>query len=904
MSEQIKAFVRKTKPQFLKYKKYLLANDWTNVNYESSLDDEYFNNLYSNDKSKVKKAEVQKIIKEQIAAQKNSIKYKSDEFQLQNSLMLGIVDRLKYFVNKNQSDHHLKDFKTFVKDCLNIIKIHTDRVDEYVNSVDISKIENQEVRGEEIKLIKDCFSGITKIQDEITKLNIKDDSSATDGIQWLATQKATLAMHKSLSLQYPEINKKLAELKIDFDSEPPQTLHILNENPPLYNPEKNYWEQDNLQYWVDEYKKIDRGVTIDGYYFDGWLYFHFNHFVTKVPTTVLKGGIEENDDKIQVPDLRDNEVLINNYFIKSKKEQLMSLIAATRRAAKTTMNASRISRAKILGRMQILCAGGSAEDLGHIHANMDVCDENITPAFKLYYLSPTEDGRGSEYGIKTVSNKSKVTSRVYIINLEGGTSKKKKETLAGFTPDEFILDEAMKFPFKSQLEALEPALWGIGVLRCNVLITGTGGDEDLAVDAIRMLNDPKGNRVCLMDWDELDRHCPVEHRTWTKKPFGLFLPTQMCIKHPKKESNLAEYLGIESEYLSKVRIWITDWEAAKEREQEERDNKISSKKSYTRLLAYHPFSPDEIFLSGKESPFPIAEAKAHRDYLLQTGLWDRRRDLYRDSTGKIVVQLSTKELAPFPYNGSNIDAPFLIFEDPPKEKVKWGTYTAGFDDYKQDEAAEGSLGTFIVWKNESIGDPFSKKIVATLACRPNKHTSMHEKWLLLCEAYQLEGTVFGENEDMKFKDFLDIRHLTEKYLATSLDFTQTFNLPNALKRKFGWTPQSSKRTLFNLFVDYCNEEFTVEEEDGKILTLKGVQKIDDIWLLEEIIQYTDNQNVDRLIGAIGGFGFCHYLISSYRWKVQESQKQVKEGKYQVKKAERQKQFYTSSGRSRNFYRGR
>lgn len=900
---QIQDFVNKTKPQFLKYKKYLIANDWSVETNDSYIDDTYINDMFSGDLNKVKKAEIKKLMAEQVARQKSNIQYKSEEFKLQNELVKNMLDRIKYLCRK--ASHSDTKFKSFIKLSLGIVKIHTDRVDTYVNSVDISKIENQEVKSEEIKLMKDCFAGISKINDDIESLNIKDDASETNGIEFLDNQKATIAMYKDLVRLHPEIKEKLDKMGIDFDSPPPPTLHILNPNPPKYDPTVNFWQNppEIIQYYVDEMKKIDYGVTIDGYYFDGWFYFHFNHFVTKIPTTVMKGDIAENEDVVQIPQIRDNELIITDYFIKSKKEAKMSLIAATRRAAKTTMNASRIRRAQILGKKQILCAGGSAEDLGHINLNIETCNENINPAFRLYYLSPTEDGRGKSYGIKTKSNKSRVTSNVFIINLEGGSKKTKSESLAGFTPDEFILDEAMKFPFKHQLEALEPALWGAGVLRCSVLITGTGGSELLAVDAINMLNDPKANRVTLMDWNTLERNVPPEEITWdNKKDFGLFLPTQMSIKHVKIKTNFSDYLGLDSDYLKNLPIFVTDWKTARENEQKERDAKISEKSSYVRLLAYHPFCSSEIFLSGTENVFPVKEAKAHRDFLKRTGNWDRRRELYRTTDGRIEMEISTRDLAPFPYNGSNIDCPFLIFEDPPKEKVRWGTYTAGMDDYKHQSAQQGSLGTFYVWKNESLGDKFSKRIVASITCRPERHKTFHEKCLLLMEAYQLEGTVFPENEDLSIKDFLDAKHLTEKYLATNLDFTQSFNLPNSNSRRYGWTPQSSKKTIFNLFVDYCNEDFTIEE-DGEFRQIKGVQLIDDIWLLEEIIQYTENQNVDRIISAMAGFAFVHYLISSYRWKVRQIQQDIKQGKVKPQK-NRNKSFYGGTNRDRNFYRNR
>ena len=75
-----------------------------------------------------------------------------------------------------------------------------------------------------------------------------------------------------------------------------------------------------------------------------------------------------------------------------------------------------------------------------------------------------------------------------------------------------------------------------------------------------------------------------------------------------------------------------------------------------------------------------------------------------------------------------------------------------------------------------------------------------------------------------------------------------------------------KKTLFNMFVDYCNEDFEVEEENGNILRLKGVQRIDDIHLLSEIINYTESGNYDRITSAQANVSFCHYLNSSYKWK--------------------------------------
>lgn len=900
MSDFIKSFIAKNTPQFKKYRAYIENNDWTDITIESSLNDEYFNNAYSEDPTKVKKAEITKLLKEQIKQQQNKIDQKSSEYSLQNDLISNILNRVVHFVKKTEGEHNTKTFKKFIDFCLDIVDLHRSRVDDYLSSVDISKIKNQEVRGGEIKLTKDCFAGITKIEETITNLNIKEDQ-ATEGIQWLDNQKATVAMHKTLVLQYPEIKIKLDSMGIDFDSPPPQTIHILNENPPVYNPDKNYWEQDKetLQYFVWEWKKIDEGITIDGFHIDGWLYFHFNFFVTNIPHTVIKNGIEENEDKVEVPALRDNEIIITEYFKKSKKESLMSLIAATRRLAKTTMNSSRIYRAKILNRKQILCAGSSTDDLNHIHGNIDTCINNINPAFKLYYLSPTEDGRGKCYGIKTKANKSKITTNVFIINLEGGTKKGKKESLAGFTPDEFILDEFFKSPMKAQLEALEPALWGSGVLRCNTLLTGTGGDSDLAIDGIKMLNHPEKNKVCLMDWDLLEKNVPKHLITWKRKKFGLFMPTQMCIKHKKLKSNLATFLGIESETLSKVTLWVTDWEKAKIAEEKERADKIEDRASYVRLLAYHPFDPEEIFLSGKISPFSnvLDEAKKHRDYLEETGKWDNRRKLYRDSNGVIQCELSKEDLIPYPFTGMNQDAPYNIIEQPDNEKNPRYYYVASGDLYKQESASNSeSIGTVIVYKFPLIGDRSGGKIVATYAARPKTYKEFNEKILILLEYYN--AVFFPENEDMAvFQTFLENKHLEDIYLEKHIDFTGVLAYSDNAPRKYGWTPRQSKNKLMGMFINYLEENVKIENDYGQEVEVKRVQTIDDIYLLSEIISYTESGNFDRLSGAIGGVGLLHFLEKNYIYPKVRFQKKEEKEETKVQEPKKLNFFINNSRRS-------
>jgi len=400
---------------------------------------------------------------------------------------------------------------------------------------------------------------------------------------------------------------------------------------------------------------------------------------------------------------------------------------------------------------------------------------------------------------------------------------------------------------------------------------------------------------------------PREEITWAddRRKFGTFLPAQMSAKEGmiKIESTLADYLNRkDSTALRKIKIKVTDWKRCNEIIQADRLKKIGNRLTYTKEVVYYPIKPTELFLSGKINPFPVEEAKAHRDYLVETGKWDRRRELFRDSQGNIKTKISTRPLIEYPHKGGNIDAPFLIFKDIPEVKPPNNMFIGGFDDYKQQDSATDSVSTFYVVQQETFGDPFSKKIVASLSTKPEKHPKVHEQWHMLMEAYNLTGTAFGENEDFAIKEYLDRKHLTEKYLAPSVAFTQTFNISNNLKRLFGWTPAASKKVLLNIFIDYCNEEVITADENGNEITIKGVQRIDDIILLDEIINYSENGNYDRLTSAMAAFSYAHYLEST--WQLPKTGKREIVEDAPVKIIERRAKLYTPTSRRGGMYGNR
>lgn len=837
MSEYIKSAIKKNKPHFLKYKKYINENNWTSL-------------VFSGE-----------------GKPKSDVEIRKSEFDVQNQLALAILNRLKLFVKKSEGDHHLKVFKDFTKEALGIIFTHTERADEYISVSNIADIKDVDLRASEIEFHNYLYTTVSKIDDTIASLNIKDDNSQGDGIEFWDNKKAPLSMHKKIIALYPEVKRRLDAMNIDFESEPDNEMLIYKENIPEYNPDKHFWEQDKfvLQFYVDEYKKLNSGVYIDGLYFSGWQYYHINIFTTQYPIEKINKVTGEitSDNLIGVPPFRDNEFWVMENFEKARKEDKMLFLAATRRAAKTTMLASRLGYASTIGKLNLICAGGSTKDLDQIESNFKIDSQIKNSAFRIPNINDNWEKK-VELGLKKKDGKNIISSILHIINLNKG-GEKSSEILAGYTPDEVIIDEIMKLAFVDQLAALKPALDSPYGKRCTVILSGTAGNEELAKDAFTVLSNPDANDILQMDWEALESRVPLEFRTWTKRPFGTFIPAQMSSKQGliKIDTNFKEYLKFDyAPNLEKIKIKVTDWEYAKTKINEDREKVKRDTKLFTKEVLYFPIDPEEMLKTTKVNPFPREEAIRRKQYLIETGEWDRRREIFTNDKGKLESSISTMPLAPFPHRGGNVDAPLLIFEDIPTDKPVDNLYVSSFDDVKQDNSDTDSLIYFCIWKMNTFGDEWRGRLVLSWACRPADRKPMYKKWLLLQQAYNAKA--FPENEDMGYKSFLEIQHLEDIWLIPSVDFTSSLSIPNNEKRKHGWMPKRDKKVLFGNFVDKMDDFVIVGEDDeGNPIEVKGVQQVDDIGLLDEMIEYKEGMNVDRISGSLGAVGWMRYLEKNY-----------------------------------------
>jgi len=830
-------------------------------------------------------------------------KMKGEDFTHVQNATEGVLEALEILLDAAEGKRDKPGVQPLINDILSTINIHLDRISNYYPKNDPKGYKEKNQKREEGKFQQLVFKGEQKIRSKIRDLNIDNDMSGFT-FDFFNDVKATLPFKETLCKRFPAIRAKVESLNIDWDLILDNNLHInvADRDIPEWDENLHFWDQEEevLQYWVSEYNKVQKGITVDGIFIHPWLYTHINFFKTPIG--------DEGDD-ILVPGLRDNEWYLHE-IIKYTQEQIDDLkdggmaIFGTRRYGKSTGEASWSVYTILTNPTKngVVCSTNE-KDILALADKIDIGVTYLPPAFKLN-MNSKDWTKQVRFGLKTKSSEEIKYFYLDIINLDSG-SKRGGQKLAGIAPILFVLDEFAKEKFMSGYNALIPALETRKGWKTIPWLTGTGGDEDLSAEAEKALAAPADHRIVQMKWDLLNRMVPEEYRTWTERPFGWFIPAQMGQRtgHTKTKKPLSEFLGIKSETLSKIMIEVTDWEHNTKVCKEKRESLKNDKKQLQKEVVYYPLDPEECFMSAKKNPFPAQSIKRHKTKLQSEGDkvfgTARRITLHRnkDNPNKIEMELNTtKEVNEYPHNGSFTDCPFLLYDDFPEERpIDQYRFVAGLDDYKQDETDEtkkGSIGAFYIF------DRLKRKIVLSLANRPDPHPEFHRQMHMALDAWNCQ--VFMENADMDFKKYLDrLTAVTpDMYLYKGFDAYDDFSKFQNGTRKFGWRPDKNTVPIVRGYcIDYATDNVDYYDDDGNVThTVFGFERIEDIQLLEEMIKYKPDGNFDRLVA----FGSClaidYYLTCKYITPQTYPEKKEEDERPPDPKAKRNK-FFTKTRRS-------
>lgn len=503
--------------------------------------------------------------------------------------------------------------------------------------------------------------------------------------------------------------------------------------------------------------------------------------------------------------------------------------------------------------------GFSDSDLSNIGEYCEYGLDHVHPFFRIN-RTKTDWSSGVTLGKRMSNGVRDIHAIISIANINMGRKTSTQKT-AGLTPDTAIFDEVGKGPIKKPYTAAMPSYDTPYGWRLSPILAGTGGEVELSKDAQEMFSDPDTYNLLVMDWDILNRRA-MKGKTWKERKWAMFVPGQMANSGVKRTIGLGHYLDKpDDKKLNKIKIDATDFEASTNKLNEER-KKLSTKDrvAYTSHTMFYPFTIDDCFLSSSQNLFPVEYAIKHKNDLLESGQYSGMLcDVFLESGNKLGTTKSNKQLAGFPFSGGVIDAPVQIFEMPQSNRFDDFIYVSGSDPYKQAKSDTPSLGAFYVFKRRvGIRDPYAYRIVASYVSRP----SSIDQFCRTCEVLQkgYGAICLMENADQMYEQYLNRKSgMPASFFlfageAIANKYVKAGSRQNS---KLGLYPTpGNQNLLFSCVVDYCWQDFVIgyDDQTGLDITVKGIELIDDIALLDEIIQYKPGLNVDRIIA------FGHALV--------------------------------------------
>jgi hypothetical protein len=580
------------------------------------------------------------------------------------------------------------------------------------------------------------------------------------------------------------------------------------------------------------------GAMMNGVYINPFLYWHLNIWHTEVDVIDERGRISQ---KYANPLLRDNEWIVTNEIDRAQQEKKGLVILGIRRFAKSVLEASYIAwGATFDENSQNIIAGLNAPDIKLI---TDKIDKGLNFLPEAWRWQRIEDNWKNQVtlGIKTKGGERIPFSQILIRNLDEGNN---EEAIAGTKPRKLIIDEIGKGNFLRGFQAAVPGFttpfgWG-----CSPILTGTGGDMKKFMDAKSLMFDVDNFNFLTYNNDKD-----------TARVHGLFISYKYRME-AKEESSLGEFLKKPADSdLHNIKMLVSNEEKAVNitTANLERLKKAGDRIAYLKEKMYYPMEVDDIFLNEDTNIFDIEAAKRQKTRLL-----------YQERTGTPVILFSDGEkighdftdklpITNFPLKNSDAkDAPIVIYEFP-VNNPPYGLYVAGVDPYRQGQSAySSSLGAVYVYKrmHDITGEKYQDMFVASYVARPDKKEKWEEQARLLIKYYN--ARTLCENDDISFIEYMKAKgdaHYLEKQPQWLMEV-----VPNTtVKREYGIHRSSQKIIdyLHNCLKKYLEDVIHSEkDEQGNLIReVTGVSKIFDPVLLEEIIQYNDQGNFDRLVAA-------------------------------------------------------
>ena len=598
---------------------------------------------------------------------------------------------------------------------------------------------------------------------------------------------------------------------------------------------------DWLDFWEKEEEKILNGTYIDGWYIPGLYYFYLNYLPI----------FRKQDNIYDFPDVYDSDyhtylclehaVFLNQDFCVIKKRQSgFSLKFCVPLIRVLFFSRGSPNYIATYEEAQVLKAWSEIIEPNKEHLNTHTpWYRDLNPSKPLNWRTAkeviNESGRKLTVGRKNT--------------LKGLVLSKSPSKGVGGSAKWIFADESGVNPVLSTFKGyISPMIKYGNVKTGTLIISGAVGElKHLEGGLKEYITYPEKNGFYAVDniWDK--------NNEFAGKKCGFFVPESWAY-FGKDDDPESEYFGqpfidehgnsfVEraTEYILKQRNGLVP-------------NSIVEASKFD--ISQAPLTLSECFQYRGENIFPLELLNPQIERVERKEIHGTYIDLYEDQNKQIkktiLDKYSNRAILNHPIDpkSKNKEGVIQIWEMPPSIRPPYGLYWAGVDIVRDSESVNSpSLNCIHIYKgsHELEGEFKEKIIVAKYMSRPKDKMEWFNKAILLMEWYNAEALV-ENNVNWFIEEAIKIKkqHKIAKTPQWAKDLTPQGT--SYLTKPYGvvMTPAILNK-LLDAIAKYIKEPIFTEynEEDGKPFIHYGVERIHDLQLLRELVNYKPKKEYEK-----------------------------------------------------------
>lgn len=608
------------------------------------------------------------------------------------------------------------------------------------------------------------------------------------------------------------------------------------------------------KYWKVEQEKCMNGVIVNGFYIPGFYYFYLNFLVI----------FNKEHKELRAPTIWDSDYHFFLYIALCMTEGKHAVVVKTRQRGYSYKIAAILYWSYVFGKASINTIGASDES--YVTKTWEYIDEyrsfvNTQTAWRrgpqvpkaLDWIERTLTDEGEYFG-----NKSK---------LRGVTFKQSPTKGVGGAQSFFFYEEAGIAPtLLKTLEYIRPAIEEGNITTGTMIISGSVGELDDCQDLKKVFEDPESYNF--LSVPNIYEEEPENARC------GFFVPDSWSL------------VGfIDDDGNSKVRESVEYIKARRERSQQG----TKAREQYQLELSQKPLTPAEAFAFRKSSYFPqdilmkqIERIPIAKPKLTPVILFEKEDGGI--SWREVVDADGIKPIIQYPLKDNSDKRGAVVIHEFPEPNAPFLTYFAGIDPVATDKTTTSeSLFSVYIFKNltetkyiDDEGNTKTKisgfKPVAWYTGRMEDLRQTNQIAEYLLRFYNAKALI--ESNVQNFINHMQSKNLNRLMFAKDeVGFLADLRANLNVHKQYGvhMSPTIKEYVLQNV-KEYVAEEIDfLRKESGEIYrTIHGAERINDIGLLEEVKQWHDKANTDRLIA----FGLAlsiakHYMVNGVYHRIMD-----------------------------------